>query len=590
MIDEGLIFSGWNEQWHLFVVLTFIITMLISIDLYKNKRERKGLRILSYVLVLVSISGLILKPQYSTVIEADRIIFLTDGYDESTLDSLLQNQPNVKVYSKISEKGLNNNYQQVWDIYDLKYLNDNIKHIELLGEGLAPYELEKLIDININYYPYEIPNGILDLQYERSVELDKTTIIEGTIKSPNETKIILFNNDSRLDSTIADYQGYFSISHTLKATGRFVFQLAVYSGDSLLQDHPLPIEVIPQRKLSVLIVNDFPIFDTKYLRKYLVKSGHEVVIRNRYSQKNFNYEYYNTRDKAVIRLASDQLKNVDLLILDQQSLRGFSAKVLRNIRAMVKEYGLTVLLQNAKKFSNMNQFELFDNLSIDENNETEFVVKKGISISNSEYEVSQPNMPIVSTQSKNSLGGYKYLGIGKVGILSFQNSYELVLNGNQQLYESIWSDIIYQISKRVEKKIVMDFKDEFPIVNSQIEVSLENNTNQKHQVSIDNDKLPMKQDAQLPNLWTSIYWTNNSGWTAMNVNDTDFENYRYVFDENDWSSLISNRKSISNTMFAGITRQQIEETPKYANRELSPMIFYLLFLISIAYLWVETKL
>ena len=166
---------------------------------------------------------------------------------------------------------------------------------------------------------------------------------------------------------------------------------------------------------------------------------------------------------------------------------------------------------------------------------------------------------------------------------------ELVLNGYDALYSSLWYDILEQISKRTEKALDMGFEDEFPTANLPLEVHFENNTTQNHHVSIDSIVLPLKQDVQLPSRWTSKFWAGEEGWHSLEVDDALLR-YSYVYNESDWSVLKAYRKMTNTRLFAKRDHDVIEQDTKFTYKDISPIIFYIIFLISIAYLWIETKL
>ena len=591
MNDAKLIFSGWADHGYLFILFIVAITAIALYDFFAKKRKRRYVRLIGYVFIALAISGLILIPKYRTTQSADQVILLTKGYRQSTLDSLLLSNGQLKVYQMNSARQpFDHQHQTIRDIYELNMFSDNIDQIELLGEGLRSYELKALDRYAVNFYPGDIPSGIIDIKFVNTTEVEKTTIIKGTINRVGESKIILANHNTKLDSVLLLASGDFTFSLNPKATGRFKYQLKEYLGDSLIEVYPLPIQVVPQQQIKILIINDFPIFDTRYLRNHLVKGAHEVIVRNRYSQDKFSYAHYNTEDKARVDLASDRLKDFDILFIDHLSLQNLTNRELRNIYLMVEKYGLTVLLQNINKVTSLSRLKLFEGLSIVESNEATFVIQKGISLSRYQFQVSDSAIPISSAHSITPLGGYNYLGIGKVGVLSFQHSYELILNGYQELYASLWYDILQQTRKRSEKEFELDFEEDFPIVLSPLKVKFRAATKEDYDIKANDVKLAMKQDLQLPNRWIGKYWATREGWHLLSVDSSRFGNYRYVYKEDDWASMKSKRR-ISHTRLA--VKGKIEtalRSQKFAYKKVSPLIFYIISLISIAYLWIENKL
>lgn len=591
MNEMKLVFSGWTDQWYLSLIFIGVIIAIALYDFFTKKRKRRYVRLVGYVFIALSISGLILLPKYRVAQSGDHIILLTKGYQQRVLESLMTSSDQYKLYQMSSARQPTGYpYHRIRDIYELSLHADHIDQIELLGEGLRSYELKGLDRYTVNFYAGEIPPGIVDIKFANTTEVGKTTIIKGTTNRTKESKVILINNEVKLDSVLLSTSGNFTFSLNPKATGRFNYQLQEYLGESIIGEYPIPIQVVPQQKLNILLINDFPIFDTRYLRNHLVKNGNELIVRNRYSKEKYSYEYYNSDNKISVDLASDRLKSFDMLFIDHLSLQNLTNRELRNIYLMVEKYGLTVLLQNVQKISSLARFKLFEGLSITESNKPHFVIQKGISLTEHQFQVSDSAIPISSTQSITSLGGYKYLGIGKVGVLSFQNSYELILNGYQELYASLWFDILQQIRKRSENEFQIDFEEDFPMLMSPLKVNFRSATANDYEIKAGEVKLAMKQDTQLPNRWTGKYWATREGWHVLSVDSSQYRNHRYVYNEEDWSSMKSKRR-IEHTRLAlqGKT-ETVSASPKFTYKEVSPLIFYIIFLISIAYLWIENKL
>lgn len=589
MTDARFIFHDWTDQWYLLAALLLIIGITIALDFQKKERQRRPFRMTSYLLILTAITGLLISPKYRTTEVALKTIIITKGYDQRILDSLLQTNDNFKVYSMLLEDSLSIMHERIRDVYDLN-LPNQINTIELLGEGVKEYELKVLSNYKVNFYPGNIPEGITNIEFDQFAHVEKRHTIKGEVSRKRDNKIVLLNNEIKLDSVVVDSTGAFSFSITPKSTGLFLYRLEEHLGDSIVDEYPLPISVLPQQKNRIIFINDYPFFETKYLKNLLAKKGYEVIVRNRYSQDKSSYEYYNTNEKAGVNLSSDQLKEVDILFIDYRSMLNLQKKEAEHIRLMVKDYGLTVLLQNVEKPTALSNIELFEGLAIEKNNEAKLVIQKGISITKSEFKLRGNSIPITSELSTNKLGGYKYLGIGKVGILSLQNSYELVLNGYKSLYNNLWLSILEQLGKRKDKAVNLSFVDEFPKINTPLEVRFDNNTNKKYHASIDKIELALKQDLQLPNRWFSRYWTGKAGWHEMTVEGISPTSKAYVFDESDWNSMITSRRISANKI---ATRREIadfKENVKYTYHKISPILFYMIFLISIAYLWIEAKL
>jgi hypothetical protein len=523
MNDPKLIFSGWADQGYLLLLFAVIICAIAVFDFLVKKRKRRIARLIGYVLIAGSIAGLILIPKYQSAQSADQIVLLTKGYQPSVLDSLMRSNTHYKLFNmEAARQPTGYPCRAIRDIHALRLHANYIDQIELLGEGLKSYELKALGGYAVNYYPGDIPPGIIETKFPHTTEVGKTMLISGTTNSMEASKVLFVNNGAKLDSVLLPASGDFAFSFIPKATGKFNYQLQEYLGDSLVTTYPVPIVVVPQQQLNILLVNDFPIFDTRYLRNHLANAGHEVTVRNRYSLEKFSYEYYNLKNKIAVDLASDRLKDVDILIIDYMSLQKLTNRELRNIYLMVDTHGLTLLLQNVQQTSNLDQFSLFEGMTITRSDKQNFVIKQGIALSEHQFDVAGSALPISSVQSITPLGGYVYLGMGKVGVLSMQHSYQLILNGYHALYASIWNDILQQINKRSDTEFQLDFEEDFPMAWSPLKIDFRSHATDDYEIMVDGVRIGMKHHTQLPNRWTGDYWPTHQGWHMLSVDSTRY--------------------------------------------------------------------
>ena len=205
--------------------------------------------------------------------------------------------------------------------------------------------------------------------------------------------------------------------------------------------------------MKILILNDFPTFEAKYLKNYLAEKGHQVVSRSGLTRGRFKYEYFNMETRPPIGFTSEELSAFDLLIVDAISLRNLSRARRNALERSVREKGLGVFIQadNAVYASTvpLNGFQ-FDRTKGVQATLDDFPRIK-ISMYPFTFTDTFSLQPIHTSDTK-ILSGYQRLGGGRVGTSVLQNTYELVLNGNSEVYQQFWAKILESIAKSEEPR------------------------------------------------------------------------------------------------------------------------------------------
>ena len=580
-----------GSNWQILTVLGVLICLMLIFDFVRIPAKRRLFRWLSYLLISAGLIGLMIKPKLRTKSNSDYIIVLTDHYSPEILDSLMDAMPNAQVLTKLNndQKPSDRISESILDIYELIDNHPNVHSLAVLGVGLSDQELT-VMPYQYQYFePGSITQGLIKIRFDQTVIEGKSTTISGYLRGSEGVKILLHEDDVKIDSTEADESGYFELFMTPKVSGQYLYSLSTFGGKDLLDTYPVPIEVIPEVNLNVLIVNQFPVFDTKYLRGHLVKSGHQVVVRSKYSKNKFNYEYYNTEDRSAIDLSAKAMGKYDLLIIDYQSLIRLTKSQIDNLKVMIKQYGLSLLLQNIALEDDISRTPFLQSFSLSEDSSSEFMVSDNIAISGSGVSMSGSHIPIKSVHSERILGGYQWSGLGKIGVLTSQNTYELVLNGNGGLYGALWDDVLDNMKKRSQKPYQLIIEQQIPIVNEPFDITIVNNTNQHVKVKFDKTDIPIRQNYHINSQWSGRHWSDQSGWHSFKLGSDIIVN-RYIFEHTDWSSLRRVKQIQNNKQRASMKSSDSNNAINYSYQLASPIVFYLLILMGCAYLWVESKL
>ena len=107
-----------------------------------------------------------------------------------------------------------------------------------------------------------------------------------------------------------------------------------------------------------------------------------------------------------------------------------------------------------------------------------------------------------------------------------------------------------------------------------------------------NQPIPVQQHLVLPFYWQASFHPAEKGWNEFSA--TGMEQQRlYVYDADAWKAVNARELIEQNALFA---KQQQEKSEKQellvenVEKSVSKWVFFAFFLISVAFLWFETKI
>lgn len=568
-----------NEEWCWTVVVVFICLCILFIwKEWKGKFSK--LFLLNCFIAIIGLTALafmVLRPTWDKVVEG-RAILITEGYEQSQLDSLKNNSETSRFINYLTGTSLTHRL-------------DSIKEVTLIGDGLKPYDLWQLENKDVTYVKGNKPKGIIRVTYTKDNFIGDKFKVSGAYRSIASTnKLVLQNSGGlNLDSVVINKKGLssFSLETNLKTSGKFVF--TIVEKDSLnevLASEPLPFIVKRKKQLRVLIINQFPSFETKYLKNFLSEEGHEIVVRSQITEDKFKFEYLNTDKSPVYRFTRNNLKDFDLLVLDGPSLFSLSQKAKVVVQEEVRENGLGVFVQPSDQVLRRS----LDFIDF----ETKADNAKTIQISN------VPNVNIEKYAYQFKEKGLKRIlvdnyglsvskGKGRIATSILYNTYQLILQGKNSAYKQIWTRIIQTVAKREElsSKIGTNqeiiFKDEPFHFNYQSKMEPPQFEHRKE------SPIPMIKDLVIKDMWHGTIYPNTLGWSRItSVKDSLLSLDYFVMKDDNWKSVQRLKTQQENNRYfrGGNTNNSSTMMPE----ELERFWFLLLVVLSFGYLWLYPKL
>ena len=583
------------------LILGALSVLLIAFVWLEVKRPAKYLvlRLLSVAFMLVSIAAIFMRPSTKRI-KSESILFLKEGYDSKKIDSLVEKE-NIQLIS-LPEVEPYRESKKLSSINELANLQGNLAYVA--GNGLVPSALDLTQNESFQFIPSDYPEGIIDLSFPDKIFSNRANKIEGVINNKSESvRIILESPGEKEDSVEIGKTGLqkFELSFNPRESGDFLFTVVVKKENEILAREMLPVSVQPQQAAQIIFVQNFPTFESQYLKNFLGKN-HKLNLRYQLSKNTYRHEAVNTAIKKIIKLNSTTLDEFDLLVIDTDALEGLSSSEILDLHKSVKNgLGLLILYNQPPEKARIAKSFLpvtFRNYSADT---ARVNLKKQFTLSAwpSKPDATETIHPV--TKNKNRiLSGYTNDSFGKVGFQLLQETYHLILEGDSVSYSKIWTGLIEATSRKTKGNYSISFQNKFPVyqdepVSVQIISSVKASEDLKPSdasgipaVIHDSTKLSIEENLFIDNIWKTKLWTDEPGWHSVTVLQDSTREYYYVSEKNTWKSLAtanSIRETLARSSSGGSDAKQTEIL-----EPVNPLVFYLIFLVSAGLLWLLPKL
>lgn len=590
MTDEFFIFNPvLNTSWLFFIVL-LVTTFLLVLEWLRPKRLIVY-RLFAVSIAMLSIALLLLRPSYLTKDKSDQYLILTPNYQTQTVDSLLQVHPELMVisYGDSSEQQAS---AQIQTRQQLKDLDGKIAFIA--GEGLSKSNFNLLQHKTFHFLPAQKPIGIIEISLPSITYPGELSSIKGKINTQEPTLLQLIDPAGKIDSIAFNQPGEqpFTFEIHNKQPGNVLYTLRSIK-ISQEETYTIPLKVSKPKKLEVLILQLAPGFEMRQLKNFLAAQGHGIQVRSQLSKSNFSYEKLNSELKQVTTITDEVLQKYDLLIAENSTLEKLSRIESEAITKAIQA-GLGVLLL-MDQVDNKNKFvkSLTDFSLMKDDRDTVHLSMYGSAkkhVIKKQRQIITPKQGIlpVLVNSEKILAAYRYQRFGKVAVQLLNETYQLRLAGDSTAYANIWSDLITLTSRQKITNTDISIIDEFPYHPGE-PLNLRVITNEeKPKLYYEGQIVPLLEDVLIDNIWSATIRPQKTGWNSVQLNDSTQYEF-YVSDKEEWSALKQQQQ---------LNLHQAETVePNYSSHEkvsgyedIPSYLFYLTFLLSMAFLWLAPKL
>ena len=378
------------------------------------------------------------------------------------------------------------------------------------------------------------------------------------------------------------------LSFMPKQAGLFAHTIEVQQGNELISQR-LPIEVVTTEKLNVLFIQNYPTAEAKYLKNFLIEQGHGIVARYQLSKNIYRYEYANHDQLKLDRLSLDLLNSFDLLVVDNETIASCNGSDKKVLEESIKN-GLGVL-------------QLFN--SVDKKNETDFFTipikdfaKDTVLLKLGTATFTLASLPAVINSNNTStlqtkdrvLSGFANKGAGKLGFQFLQETYRLVLQGNQIEYALLWSPLIEGTARVKILPFKIQLENEFPVYPDEpIDLNV---VAAKEDITLEADgvPLPLREDVVVDNLFHGKTWAGKHGWHQFKIKGDSIAKNYYVSQVNEWQSLRIAQQQKANEIRSKQMNYKSHIQKQIKLKPIQVWVFFIMFLLSAGFSWLAPKL
>ncbi|TRZ43173.1 hypothetical protein [Robertkochia solimangrovi] len=567
-----------EQNWFWPVLIAALLIWLVflwkELKIPNNKK-----RILNGAIAFIGITALvlmILQPVIRKRSDSGYAVLLTEAYSKNQLDSLNKTIKGIKKVKYIHNMPL----QEL----------EAFEKLIILGNGIPTYEINRFKKFNVQYLRNNFPEGIHRLHYNARAEIGSILKVEGLYEgtSPGHWLTLLDPGGSPVDSVkLPDIStATFTLRTPLKTLGNYSY--AISEKDSLgkiLKTDPIPVTISEKILPRILIINAYPSFETKYLKNYLADRSCEVLVKTRVSKDKYKTEAFNSGGSIAGKSIAKLLEDTDLLIIDLASLKDWSSTMTQTLKNQILNKGLGIIIQADDDLCGSRD-DWFCFSANNDGKET-IVPDQYPETAIQKYPVSirsENGIFPVLTSGNSIVAAYRKKGLGRVGITTIRDSYELILKGNENSYQQFWSTFLESVSKRKDINTQWD-SDAISYQDEPFTFTVS--------TSIENPVILLDSVVRIPILYdhtgTGITYPETPGWHDLQVQQDSSSVYNfYTYREENWKTMKTYEQIKRNQAQFNSNSNSVNQV--YYSQPWTPIWFFLVFLFCMGYLWLQPKL
>ncbi len=465
--------------------------------------------------------------------------------------------PYLQLANAATKHTLNNWNKQADTIFTVGSIDHaplNYNYWELLPEGSKSFELT---------YPKEIILG-------DSLEVSLLNSGNALLSAKIESGLLANSEDSLLSGQRLQLQD------KPKVTGNYRVN---YSVSDTLSYHA-NIRINEPEEFMVYLFAATPDFEWKFLNDYFSKRGHAVFWNTIVSKARYKEQLSNWPDSINFGQNKIAYERYKLIIMDLDAWNGLNALVQNSMLEKIAE-GKGTLLFRAGNNTSLN----------DKAGKISPTISTGNIIESDDLSYSY----LQSISEWKKVGKYQYIYNNNkmnLGLLTLQNSYIWMLNGDEAFYNAFWTDYLNKLMS--ENKEEFYFHSDWAVINEPFIISKWSTGTNDSLLIVnpkgDTKKWSTEKDEMMTERSQLIFYPDTTGWHSFSFNNEQPIPF-YVHPENmAGAPFISDAYHYQYQRSMDELKSNADKNSSNNNAKTITIWFFSLFLLSISYLWIEEKL
>ena len=580
---------------YIVILVCFLFgAFLVYKEVARKDKSRLTWRILASLFMVIAFATLILPISYTVEKEEPlhELNLLTAGTSPDSIKTM------ATKYVLDSSVYKDNKNLKATFIPDLSYYLANhvdIKKINIYGYGLTPNDLEKLQHYTLTFHPTPLSSGIISCNWPQQIKATQQFDVQGSYQNSTNAsvKLILKGFGTNLDSieVKTNSTSNFTLKTQPKQTGKAIYNLIALQGKDTLSIDPVPFSVTTAAPIQVMMLTAAPGFESRFLKNWLAENQYGVIFRSQISKGKYSSDFLNLKKIDINRVNSAALKNIDVLIIDEEQLTSLAPTERNTIDQQVSNgMGLIINLGDAKK-ADRYEVSLVAEKPLNLKLASDSNYLSTLPFTQSLFLNPNPNkLSLVTDAAGRILVDRKINGLGQVLQTTLSSTYQWQLAGKKTDYSRFWSALLGAAAKKEQLLQNMQLLPKFTTIGEKSRAIFESNADKIPQLSINGIKLSLRQNMELPFKWDAYFWPNQLGWVELKLNQQITN--AFIFGKSDWQTL-KNAEQISYTKhFIDNQHQNQTKSEKLTitiEKEVSKWWFFLLFLLTATFLWYELR-
>ncbi|WP_276498554.1 hypothetical protein [Pontibacter litorisediminis] len=581
-----------------------VVLLLLWLAWRRTNRQRLPWRLLASAVAGVSLVLLVFPPVTQQAISPGTAILLTKGFETDSLDAMLQRleaKPTVYTYKTTSDKG-----EAIHSLLELQQRQPGLQTVHLLGYGLEEEELEQLKHLQLLPHLTRAPAGVQAVSWPASIKLGEAVEVAGKYESAAASiKLYLHAAGKAQDSVelAADSTHTFRLRYTPKVPGRYTYTLLANT-DTLGQ---VPVQVEPPQELGVLLLASSPNFEFKFLKNHLAELQHRVALRTTISKDLSQSEWLNMPRTDLRRITPKLLQRFDVVITEPEALQNISAAERDALQKAVTENGLGVLTiatapathRNTAFFTNFRSSRVSQQST--RSARASWAGATEVTLTAAPYALADAAAltALVEEQGNSLLAGAKTAGWGKVAMSLVPQTFPWQLEGKPEIYASYWASLLSAVAReQVQERFWQVVQPQMPQPGKPVILTFTDYASEgavptaavTSTADTTSINLPLAQHTHQPEKYSGTFWPHSSGWHKVESPNAK-PYFFFVQDTVDWAfESIATRRAATQAFAAQQHISPAEASVAYKEEPLPLLWFFVLFVLSSAFLWLEEKL